>query len=277
MLCVYHSADLDGHCSGAIVGRHFKGDCEFLGMDYGKEFDWHKLNEHDKIVMVDFSLPPDEMSKIHAWSLEKSWREFIWIDHHKTAIEAIDNTIKGSREIGCAACELAWEYFNREAIPETVRLLGRYDVWDHEDPKVLPFQFGARLYVTAPERNLDFWENWFCSFPQKVLDEGITVLRYIKQDNAKYVSACAFETELKGHRCIAVNKALANSQTFDSIWDEDKYDVMLTFSRKKGFWTISLYTTKDSVDVSAIAKELGGGGHKNAAGFTCDVLPFSLG
>jgi len=32
----------------------------------------------------------------------------------------------------------------------------------------------------------------------------------------------------------------------------------------------SFRTTKDNVDVSAIAKELGGGGHKKAAGFTID-------
>ena len=34
-----------------------------------------------------------------------------------------------------------------------------------------------------------------------------------------------------------------------------------------------MYTMKDDIDVSKICYEFGGGGHKKAAGFTCDYLP----
>ena len=34
----------------------------------------------------------------------------------------------------------------------------------------------------------------------------------------------------------------------------------------KNTWNLSLYTSKDTVDVSKIAASLGGGGHKKAAG-----------
>ena len=43
-----------------------------------------------------------------------------------------------------------------------------------------------------------------------------------------------------------------------------------------GMWRVSLYTIFDHIDVSEIAKKYGGGGHKNAAGFVCDNLPFNL-
>lgn len=77
-------------------------------------------------------------------------------------------------------------------------------------------------------------------------------------------------------KCIAINKGLTNSKVFDSVWNAEKYDAMLTFclmSPKRG-WTISLYSDKPGIDVSKIAKSRGGGGHKQAAGFQSKALPF---
>ena len=37
MKCFYHSADLDGQCSGAIV-KLARPDCELVGIDYGDPF-----------------------------------------------------------------------------------------------------------------------------------------------------------------------------------------------------------------------------------------------
>lgn len=38
MYCFYHSKDLDGKCSGAIVKYKFP-DCNMIGIDYGDKFD----------------------------------------------------------------------------------------------------------------------------------------------------------------------------------------------------------------------------------------------
>ena len=37
MKCFYHSADLDGHCSGAIVKMVYP-ECELIGINYGDKF-----------------------------------------------------------------------------------------------------------------------------------------------------------------------------------------------------------------------------------------------
>ena len=47
---------------------------------------------------------------------------------------------------------------------------------------------------------------------------------------------------------------------------------MLTFSWRKGQWTVSMYSDKPDIDVSVIAKNNGGGGHKGAAGFQTDDI-----
>jgi len=108
--------------------------------------------------------------------------------------------------------------------------------------------------------------------------DGRVALKYKQQSERVRCSAAAFPTELDGLRCIALNTAVANSQTFASVWDPEKYDAMCAFYwTAKGFWTVTLYVDdRDDVDVSIVAKNHGGGGHARAAGFQCEKLPFVL-
>jgi len=278
MIIFYHSADLDGHCSGAVAKKYakivsFEGRITMYGINYGDKFPWHLVSSGEHVIMLDFSLQPfDDMIKLN--TIVDS---FVWIDHHISAIKEHDkfkNVIKGVRNTEKAACELAWEYFFEDkTIPESVYLLGRYDVWDHKDAKTLPFQYGMRLYDTDPSGNFN-WDKMFYSFPHNILNEGETILKYVDQDNKKYAKFCAFETSIAGLKGIAINRMLASTKMFESVWDETKYDVMIAFGFRNGLWTISLYTTKDGIDVSETAKIFGGGGHKQVAGFQCGKLPF---
>lgn len=273
MLCFYHSADLDGHCSGALIRRAYP-DCEMIGINYGDEFPWEKIKGED-VWMVDFALQPfDQMAQIRM--LAKS---FSWIDHHKSAIEESSKfpEIWGLRQEGKAACELVWACLHSQPAPLFVYLLGRHDVWDHSDARTLLFQFGMRQFSDTRPEGEDFdWEELFNEETvNRIISKGEIILDYINAENTKYAAVAAFETELDGLRCVAINKLLTNSQIFDSVWDPDKYDAMLTFGwRAGGFWTVSLYTDKPGVDVSVVAKSRGGGGHVQAAGFQCDFLPF---
>ncbi len=148
--CFYHSSDLDGHCSGAIVKYKFP-EAQMHSINYGQQFAWDKVNtKEDVIIMVDFSLQPFvEMAKLYTEFGDR----LIWIDHHISAVEeaknwkdgednkSLNDKINGLRMVGLAGCELTWKHFFPEIeMPNAVRLLGRYDVWDHKDPNVLPFQ-----------------------------------------------------------------------------------------------------------------------------------------
>lgn len=277
----YHRADLDGRASGAIASRALP-DYKAVGIDYGDRFPWEIITPKMKVVMVDYSLEPfAEMVKLH-----QICGELTWIDHHKSAMDEAKTysfeDIKGLRRIGQAACELCWEYFHTgEATPTAINLAGRYDVWDHKDERVLPFQYG--MYVENTEPDSALWDQ-LLSGPDSLVAEGLVkeiirlggpVEEYIKQNNAAYIKARGFETELEGHKAICCNKGLANSKLFDSVWDPTKYDLMITFIRLPSEqWTVSMYTTKDEVDCGEIAKKHGGGGHQKAAGFQCVDLPF---
>ncbi len=286
MKCFYHSADLDGQCSGAIIKMRFP-ECELIGINFGDDFPWDDIEVDETVFMVDFSLQP-----FAGMDTLNRGCDLIWIDHHKSAVDdALDfnadqlhkvdgRVIDLSNSVtGIGACALVWDYcYPGKDRPKAVQLLAEYDVWNHTDMFTLPFQWGIRMMNTKPDEANGLWgsilSDDFSDITQQILQQGNIILKYVAQDNRKYMEACGFETELDGLKCIAINRMLTNSQMFDSIWDEARYDAMLTFGWRKGSWTVSLYSTKDCVDVSVTAKNRGGGGHKGAAGFQCSELPF---
>jgi oligoribonuclease NrnB/cAMP/cGMP phosphodiesterase (DHH superfamily) len=217
----------------------------------------------------------------------------VWIDHHKSAIESFYKYLENCEllqdksfaifksfvtpvlEIGRAACEIAWEYlFPDKEMPQAILLLGKYDTWrengtEEWENSILPFQFGMRAICNSAE-----------TFPQGLLlnkgKEGMLVgpivrrgediLMYQKQINE---TACrrSFPAMFKDLRVICLNGGGFNSQAFDSVWDEEKYDAMMPFQYDGEKYNFSLYTTKD-IDLSAYAKVMGGGGHAKACGFS---------
>ena len=52
---------------------------------------------------------------------------------------------------------------------------------------------------------------------------------------------------------------------------------MIRFARLDNHkWDVSLYTGKENIHVGEIARLYGGGGHRGAAGFIVDILPFTI-
>jgi oligoribonuclease NrnB/cAMP/cGMP phosphodiesterase (DHH superfamily) len=284
---IFHSYDLDGWMSAAIVKLwytdHVKvgkftalDSIDFIGYNYGQPIP--DLSGYDRVVMCDISFPKEEMLKL--W--ETKGLNFIWIDHHVSAIKEMENAheniisgaypIQGLRNVKFAACELTWQYFfPDEPMPKAIEYLGIYDSWRNEDKElwnsiIMPFQYGMRLYT-----------NSFESFPIEVLTSdneipetiktGYIVLHYQNQQNEKSCKISAFEREFEGLRAIMLNNGGANSQLFQSVYDESKHDIMMSFVYTGKHWTFSIYSIKPNIDCSVLAKKHGGGGHKGAAGF----------
>ncbi len=289
MKCFYHSADLDGLCSGAIV-KYFNPECELFPINYGEEFPWSVIEKDEKVFMVDFCLQPfEDMLRLSVLS------NLTWVDHHKTAIDQakeVDFPVFKLLDTTQAACELTWQLFSTKSeTPLVVTMLGRYDIWDHGfDYKILPFQYGMRRKFLDPQHTMHKWKVLFETpyLDESVVKEGLLILAYEEEVNSRYCKLYAFETTLN-HRpspqtertflqVIALNQGQAGSLVFKSVYNSEKHDLMLSFVLLPvGLWTVSLYSDKEEIDCGEIAKSYGGGGHKGAAGFQCDILPFEIG
>ncbi len=284
----YHGADLDGLSSGAIARYHFedikKEKIRMWPFNYGDNFPYSEINYGERVVMVDITKQPyEEMEKINS-----EYNLFV-IDHHKTFIDhPISKDISGVFKVGTAACQLTWNYyFDNKPIPGIINLLGQYDVWKNDDKieweeKIMPMQMGMRMQAADPntEEGYKFWKSYLSlhlstnlsslRIADRISDNGKVILEYQKMVDSKTINMYAFEAEFEGMESICMNSTHFSSQAFESIWDNTKYDIMVSWANVKGeYYTVSLYTDKDYIDVSEIAKKYGGGGHMQAAGFQC--------
>jgi len=321
-ICIYHSRDLDGWMSAAIVMRWFMEQHEefvvrnskdivnsntfgndpapelfMLGWDYGDEIP--KLSDYDKVIMCDISFPTFE-DFVGGF-------ELIWIDHHKSAIEKVEQGIlensahiEGLRDVKFAACELTWVYFfPAEPMPEIVRLLGRYDCFGHkgtgEEQKVLEFQYGARavmsnykecyIHLNKSIKDSELYENEDLTVEGDILSDGGAIYNYLKAE-AKQIYSKAFEVWFddgvqtsagNSYKFLCVNQDRFNPINFGIDYHKENYDGFACFWYKGGKWNFSLYNDNGAVDCSVIAKQFGGGGHAGASGFLVDDIHAIIG
>ena len=274
-ICIYHSRDLDGWMSSAIVRLAFD-KIDFLGWDYGNEIP--DLSNYGQIVMVDISLPKEVMQSIAI--------KLIWIDHHISAIKdseaGLYKLVTGLRDDKFAACELTWNYFFPESdMPELVRLLGRYDCFGHkgteEELKVLEFQYGARQAIGNSDeayttlmiaRGRGDW-----TFDLDLCDDihlqGKAIYKYLCTE-AKQTYSKKFTVMFDTYKFAMVNQERFNPINFGIDYHKDGYDGFACSWYQKGNWMYSLYNDNGLIDCSDICKSRGGGGHKGAAGFQSD-------
>lgn len=270
--CFYHSADLDGLCSGAIV-KYFIPHAIMMPINYGDVFPWHTLTHNDEVLMCDFSLDAHEMLR-----LMNTVALLHWIDHHDTAICAVNEMLMDNALVLCgmrnnekdpalkrAACELTWEYLAPFGIPvpRAVDLLGMYDTWRYvgtkDETDVWAFQLRMRLEELNPVLWGDcrwFWENLFGTTRlgqehiERLINDGYILARFDEQNKRKYAQTYAFESEFiavdcddptceggfgcpaRAYTILAVNLGHTNSRIFDSVPNREKYAFFVSFARR---------------------------------------------
>lgn len=270
----YHSVDLDGISSAAIVYNYFVSqEVKIHPINHGMSFPFDEIERHDQVYMVDFGLESmDDMNKL------KHSCHFIWIDHHISAINKAKDyglEVAGIQEVGKAGCELVWQYLYESKPPKIITMLGRYDVWDlaySED--LLPLQFGMKMLGLKPE-DKDWPKLFENNFEvNRIIENGRLIQEYQKKINKEACKKACCECEYQGYKAIAMNSFIANSGVFEGFYDPAKHDIMIVYcwGAEIGLWYVSLYTENDDINVSELALARGGGGHKKAAGFQTDSV-----
>jgi oligoribonuclease NrnB/cAMP/cGMP phosphodiesterase (DHH superfamily) len=289
-IVLYHNSDKDGVCSAAVVACAENWDVEFRGMAYGDELDIADLR-HRRSYIVDWSAPSRLMQQVFEEKLE-----CIWIDHHATAIADSEHygysEMPGLRQDGTAACELAWAYlWSRNLvsldIPWAVRALGAWDVWKWKTfPNAHAFQMGLRLTKSDYfdlEETRQLWTTLLQDVGgdgdvvQGLITKGKVVIEYQEAEMKHIIAAGRIITFTPPHmdpiQVLAVN-SVGNSLLLEfarrykpDLYTLDKVQAVLTFIWVKDRWKISLYSDRPDVHCGSIARAMGGGGHRGAAGW----------
>lgn len=290
-MIVFHHNDADGRCAAAIVRKwafatipdqidpiipSHEGRLLFIEMGYGKPCPLDKILPTETVVIVDYAFTPDVMSQI----VDRAAR-VVWCDHHATA-KAYGYDVSGFCDFsdkGLSGCECTWRYFFPDRnIPDTVQLLGDYDAWRlQQQPVCFEYYEGLKLFSTSPEsvtwfRLLDDDKPMAHKFMSEIIMLGAAAIKYRDNYCHDIQQSYGYETEIDGIKAYAMNIYRFGSQGFGKLFK--LYSVCISYIHDGEKFVVSLYSD-GIVDVSAIAKKHGGGGHKGAAGFVCSTLPWT--
>lgn len=295
---IYHD-DIDGISSAAIVYNYHKdvvnSTFNFIECSYNSDElpPVESFKKSDIIYIVDYSIPIDYMEKL----IYEIRAMVIWIDHHKSAIENYDINysfepvnIPGIRlyDTEESAVLLTWKYFYsfsylNKNIPEAVQLISDYDTWKWSKTNNLNAKYFMYGLLTTTLKNgpmSSVYKNLFYESEQikkanlfNIIEIGKNVVEYLNVENEVFGQKYAYESKLFDYNVLVINTAHANTSFFESFFHKD-YDIYIGWIYTGKEYKVSMFTRKDSIDLSKIAKSLGGGGHKSAAGFSCDKLFF---
>ena len=267
-LCFYHD-DTDGIMSAAIVKMTYP-NCEFIKINYkydkdklAKKYFSHNI-KYEHIIIVDFSFGSEVTNLIG-----RHCRRLIWIDHHKTAKERMpaewhSKEIDGLRRLDRAGCYLTWEYFHPDTkVPNLVQYIDDWDRWQFKHPETREIHEAFYLHNESPLDLPADWHNYY--YPDKLYAEGIILLAAKKQRVKKNFDM-GFTLDWHNYKCRMMNTNHDISDTGNYAVTEG-YDIGIIYYIEHPNISVSLRSQKE-IDVSEIAEQYGGGGHKNAAGFT---------
>ena len=289
-LGIYHSKDTDGHFSGAVLKYKYP-DIELRGWDYKDEVpSFESMKGYDEIILIDITFPFDILQELGTKT------KLTVIDHHVSFKKQVDNHLQIGHDVVTAnlkyitfeyiyddklsACELGFKHYFGY-IPPIVELVGKYDTWrangtDEWDKHVLPVKYFLYGKVNKPE---DIDSKWFIMDEllnalalADMFDIGKSIMEYERKMDESKTNSYAFEREVYGLRALCINTNFMSSETMMTKFDSSKHDIMIGFAYNGNNWGVSLRSVGDRIDVSQIAKERGGGGHSQSAGFQASTF-----
>jgi len=258
--------DLDGVTCGALIKRFLK-DVDTIFCNYNEIdpiLEELSLRRYDQIIITDMSPSKRGINYILGEI------EIIVIDHHETS-EWLKDITATVHDITKSASLLTYEWLESmghdvSEYRELAECVNDYDMWHLKKEESL--QMNMLFMKLGVQRYMDtFSKRGFSGFTK---DEKLIVeLETERRDKYLFSAGKTAEvfTDIHGLEVYVVFAEEYNSELGNYIIKEmgADYVVLINMQRKK----VSLRSRKD-VDVRKIAEHNGGGGHKNAAGFSLE-------
>jgi oligoribonuclease NrnB/cAMP/cGMP phosphodiesterase (DHH superfamily) len=230
------------------------------------------------VVFLDIAPDNDELL-----ALSRCVSQLTVLDHHVTArdryraepdvmeeVEGLGHEIV--YEMGHSGSILAWDYFaglrgERTPAPDLLRYVEDQDLWSWQ----LADSQAVNAAIAAYPRRFDVWDELAERPIADLAQEGRSIVRANRVEALRIVQS-AHPLQVEGRLVEAVNATSGRSAIGHELSERKAYGVpwscvyRITGDRVHA----TLYSIGD-VDVGSIAARLGGGGHRNAAGFSVSL------
>lgn len=271
---VLHHDDSDGFASAIPPYSLYKDRAKFIAVQYNQPFPNIELTPTTTVFILDFSysreILEDVKSKVFALQV---------LDHHKTAEAALQGLDYAHFDMNKSGASLSWDYFFpmfKGVYPLLIRLVEDRDLWRFDLPHSKAFEAG--MNATGKIKDLAFWLEVYRDddLMGDILKTGEILVKNQEGIISSFVNSNKFTiVQFYAHRAALYNLTSLISDTAEALYSSSKLKLDLTISyfiATDGKIIFSLRSHKNSgVDVGSIARNFGGGGHTNAAGFTMDL------
>lgn len=279
-IAILHHNDADGFgaayaCWTALRGEH---DLKFIPVQYSQDPPLAELREFgaEKIYIVDFSYKREVIL-----SLREEFGFVFIADHHKTAEAEILAVGGAVFDLNTSGAVLTWNWFFPEDTepPKILQYVQDRDLWKFE----LPNSKEVNAYIATLPWDFQVWDTF--KLEDALLVGGALVKQQKRQIDARLKDArmtylrVRFETEdaflpfrFEDYYVPIVNATENISELGEAMcfaYPDAPFSISYA-DRADGKRSYSL-RSRNGFDVSVVAKALGGGGHKAAAGFTLDA------
>ncbi len=272
-VCFYHAGCPDGFAAVWAVRRAWGGEGHYLARSHNDPLPMEEL-EDALVVFVDIAVDNPQLN-----SLCDVASHIILLDHHVSAqlryqsdIETVNRLEDAGHEIyfdlGHSGAVLAWNYFHPdEAPPALLDYVEDQDLWNWK----LAGSEEVNAAIGSYPREFDAWDELAQRSPEDLIREGepivranaMEVRRTLQNAQPIQVGAERLEAVNATSNRSAIGHELAKRKAFGRSWG-------CVYRISGGQVHATLYSIGD-LDVSLIAAQLGGGGHRNAAGFTVSL------
>ena len=290
-MCIYHGNCADGFGAAWVVRKALGDEVEFVAGVYGKEPP--DVTGKD-VVLVDFSYKYDELS-----ALAYKANSVIVLDHHKSAAEdlarfepfhaGIEEDIRhddGSPMLGwktahymahsmngpaIACCfdmnrsgaMLAWDhYFPDQEPPQLLRHIEDRDLWLFQLDGTREIQANLFSYPY----DFEVWDRLMAADVETLRSDGAAIERKHHKDVAELVRVTKRRMVIGGFDVPVANLPYTLTSDAGHLMSAGEPFAACYWDTPEGR-SFSLRSTDAGEDVSAIAQQYGGGGHRNASGF----------
>lgn len=259
MLCIYHKNCADGLAAALAVKLYcWEKEIEFesLTAQYG---DTPPDVTGKDVMIVDFSYPREQLLVIH-----ESAKSLVVIDHHKTSEAALIGLDFCHFDMSKSGAVLTWEYlFPTTPLPELFKYVQDRDLWTWTLPQSKEVSAALRSYPPF----FDVWEKFLTPKSIEALKaEGGAILRYQQHEIDAALSRPVERVVIGGYDVPCVNCTHLISELGNELAQNEPFAALYFDTNDKRVF--SLRSTDAGVDVAEVAKQYGGGGHRNAAGFS---------
>jgi oligoribonuclease NrnB/cAMP/cGMP phosphodiesterase (DHH superfamily) len=261
-LCIYHGNCADGFGAAWVFKRWADREFDFHAGVY--QNDPPDVTGRD-VYLVDFSY-----KRVVVEQMRERCNRLVLIDHHKTAIDDLTPLIESKAieslvSLDYSGAVLAWKWFHGHLdgeMPALLRHIEDRDLWRFALHRTREIQANVFSYPY----DFDVWDKLMEADPQKLADEGAAIERKHFKDIAELVKVVTREFTIGGHTVPVANLPYTLTSDAGHMLAKGKPFAGCYWDTPDGR-VFSLRSTDEGLDVSDIAKQYGGGGHRNASGF----------